>query len=266
MISENVNKAPEETSTEPTIYQTRSGNYIVDDEGSGYILHKNPLLDDSDGVAYEEGFGEDAPTAPSSDEGEGQGAEELDLTLLDGLEDVAQEPNPEEGSNEEEKQETPDFTKFKEDFKKHLGVELDEALGAVKELQTLRAELYIREQERNIQNSWGVDDSTFQSRMQEVRAYASNVAKTKPELFQKLDNPEGVKLIWAKLEQDKQRSKPQTKQVPGLQRNSQRVPEGAVPKYEFTYSAIQKMSREDYEKNAGRIANAFATGRVDMKR
>lgn len=263
-MNTNENPGQEQQSIEPTYYEGKNGNLIVDDEGSGYILHKNPLLDDSEGVAYEEGLGE----APEDAQAEAQlpdaeGAEELDLSLFDGLESSNEEKLEE---SEEQKQEAPEFTKFKEDFKKHLGVELDEALGAVKELQSLRAELYIKEQERSIQNSWGVDDSTFQSRMQEVRAYAANVAKTKPELFQKLDNPEGVKLIWAKLEQDKQRSKPQAKQVPGLQRNSQRVPEGAAPKYEFTYSAIQKMSREDYEKNAGRIANAFATGRVDMKR
>jgi hypothetical protein len=251
MTSEN------ERPQEAVYLETANGNFIVDDEGSGYILHKNALKDDN--LLFEE----DKASGEAEEEAQLPSAEEVDLSIFDDIETPEQEEKVEEEDNEPE---TLEFTKFKDDFKKHLGLDLEEALIAVQELQNLRAELYIKEQERDIQDSWGVDNDTFKKRMKDVRAYAFTLAETKPELFKKLDNVEGVKLIWSKLEQDRQRVSLQQKQVPGIQRNSQRTPEGTSKKYEYTYSQIQNMSRTDYEKSATRIAQAFASGRVDMKR
>ena len=100
--------------------------------------------------------------------------------------------------------------------------------------------------------------------MNEVREYAANIQKKNPEMFKKLDNVEGVKLIWAKIESEKQKGN--KAQVPSVQTSGNRTPATSKSAFDFTYSQLQKMSRDEYAKNAKRIERAFAQGRVDMKR
>lgn len=230
----------------------------IEDVG-GFII-KNAQQKLWDGVDEADG---QVDTEPSSEESSEPSLEtdEVDLSLFDEL-DKAEEPKADEEPAEE--QAPPGFEKFAEDFKKYLGFDVKEAMTMVQELQTLKQEIVVREQENNIKSSWGVDDATYQERMNEVRKYAANIQQKNPEMFKKLDNVEGVKLIWAKLEQEKRKGS--KAQVPSVQQSGNKTPATSKSAFDFTYSQLQKMSRDEYAKNANKIQRAFADGRVDMKR
>lgn len=229
-------------------------------EDVGGFIIKNANQHFWDGVDDDEQPTSDAdvtePSEPSST------TDEPDLSLFDDL-DKAQESEPEKPEDTEQP-ETVEFTKFSEDFKKHLGFDIKEAMTMVQELQTLRQEIVVREQETNIKSSWGVDDATYQERMNEVRTYAANIQQKNPEMFNKLDNVEGVKLIWAKIESEKRKGNKAT--VPSIQTSGNKTPATTKSAFDFTYSQLQKMSRDEYAKNANKIQRAFSNGRVDMKR
>lgn len=226
----------------------------LEDVGGFIMKNANERLD-----GYDESIGQEETTEETSEPSTND--DEVDLSLFDEL-DKTEEPKAEETSEEE--QTPPGFEKFSEDFKKYMGFDVKEAMTMVQELQNLRTELVVREQENSIKSSWGVDDATYQQRMKEVRDYATNIQKKNPEMFKKLDNVEGVKLIWAKLESEQRKAS--KAQVPSIQTSGNKTPAGSKSSFDFTYSQVQKMGREEYAKNAGRIQRAFAEGRVDMKR
>ncbi len=229
----------------------------LEDVGGFIVKNANQKLWDGEDVVDEAVELGAEPTEPSP-----SNEADVDLSLFDEL-DKAQEPEKTEESTDEE-QVPPGFEKFSEDFKKYLGFDVKEAMTMVQELQTLKQELVVREQENSIKSAWNVDNDTYQERMNEVRAYAANIQQKNPEMFKKLDNVEGVKLIWAKIASEKQKG---TKaQVPSIQQSGNKTPANAKSTFDFTYSQLQKMSRDEYAKNARRIESAFANGRVDMKR
>lgn len=188
-------------------------------------------------------------------------ADEPDLSIFDGIDSEA--PATEKPAADEDKT-PPGFEKFSQDFKEYLGFDIKDAMAAVQELQTLRNDIAIREQEASIKTSWAVDDTTYKARMNEVREYASAIQKKNPSMFEKLDNPEGVKLIWAKLESEKRKGN--KTQVPGIQTTGNKTPAGARSAFDFTASQLQKMSRDEYAKNARRIERAYVEGRVDLRK
>ncbi len=150
----------------------------------------------------------------------------------------------------------PDFARFNEDFKKYAGVDFKEAMESFKFVQQKYHEQAVNEQKRQLATEWGVEGDEFESRLTQVR---DRWSRLKPELQKQYDTNEGIKLIWTHIENEQAKNQ---KQVPGLQRSSTKIPAGMQAKYDFTQRQIDKMSNEEYAKNAGRIMTAYANGRV----
>lgn len=149
-----------------------------------------------------------------------------------------------------------DFAKFNEDFKKYAGVDFKEAMESFQFVRQQVHQQQVNEQKQALANEWGVDATELDSRLTQVRERWQNL---KPELQKQYDTNDGIKLIWTYIEKEQAKTQ---KVVPGLQRSSTKLPAGSQAKYDFSQRQIDKMSNEEYAKNANRIMNAYANGRV----
>ncbi|MBD2200155.1 MULTISPECIES: hypothetical protein [Calothrix] len=169
-----------------------------------------------------------------------------DLSYLD----LPQEIN---NVNEPPQYSTPEFKQFNEQFKQYAGVDFKEAVNMVQELQAFKQQQTVNSQLNTLKQEWGVDDKEVTQRLELIR---ERFVKYPPQLQAQLDNPEGAKLIWAKLEQERQVSS-----VPQLDRGRRTTP-GSNTKYLFSKSQIDKMSDSEYRQNANKIMYAYANGLV----
>lgn len=184
------------------------------------------------------------------------------MPSLDELDLPTQQPQATPTQEQQVKPELPDTEearKFAKDFKEYLGFDITELRTGMEELNQLRQS--IREQEvakvhqtemQTLQKEWGVDESEFDGRMNRI---LERFQKYSPDMQKRLDNLEGAKLIWAKLQQEDM-----TNNVPQFQSSSAKTNGGKKPM--FTKAEIKGMSREEYERNADAILKAYKLGLV----
>jgi len=162
------------------------------------------------------------------------------------------EPEEEEKPKEETEKKPPTSTEFDTQFEERFGVKPTDALYLVNELLQFKqivdqiggmetlVEFRIRQQENELQQSWGVDEAEFASRMKMVRDYFKELSPAKQAA---LDNPDGARLIWAYLE----RSLPGG---PSKNPVSSRRPAAKTTvrgKKRIKLSDLENMSDEEYE-------------------
>ena len=175
------------------------------------------------------------------------GVSDVDLSFLD-LPSEA----PKETQQAQADQNTPEFKAFAEQFKQFSGVEFQEAINTLNDLRGYRQAQIIAEQKRNLQQAWGVDEQVLNQRLQLVQERFNKYPKA---MQAQLDNEEGARLIWAKLQLEQQDNTP-----PKMDRAKATVP--ASGKYMFSESQIQKMSDTEYKQNVDRITYAYKNGLV----
>jgi len=141
-----------------------------------------------------------------------------------------------------------------------FGVSPDEFNQRFSELQQFRQQQLIQQQQNELQKEWG---NQFDERLNLVKEYFNN--NLTPEQQSALDNADGAKLIWAKIQQEQSANQPN---VPNYQQQAsnqtpmQRVNNAATPNYMFTRSQIDSMSTQEYQKNIKDIEYAFVNGLV----
>lgn len=169
---------------------------------------------------------------------------EEDLSFLDApkVEPTQNDPTTDEG-----------FTAFGEQFKKYTGVDFKQAVDMLSELQQTKQQQVVQQQVTNLQNTWGVDSAETDRRLALIR---QRFQKYPPQLQAQLDNEEGARLIWAKLQMESQT------QVPQLDRASNRTAT-ASSKWMYTQSQITGMDNDTYRKEADRISYAYQNGLVN---
>lgn len=203
-------------------------------------------------------------SSAQSEEVQTQVKEQSGLPSLEELElPETSEVKPSEKATDEKLDipDTPEAKKFAEDFKQYLGFDIEELRGGMKELQQLRQEAIqiqqkaAQEREMNtLREEWGIDQGNFDERMKMI---VQRFSAYPPEMQKRLDNIEGAKLIWAKLEQE------QAKQpVPKFQKSTGKTSLGKQPM--FTKSEIDSMSSSEYAKNADKILKAYRLGLVNL--
>jgi hypothetical protein len=184
--------------------------------------------------------------------------EELDLPEDLGVDTSEKEDVPELPDTEEAKQ-------FAKQFQEYLGISVEEFRNAAQDYKkTIEYVNQVRaEQERNkamaeLSQEWGVDSNEVQSRLEKVQ---ERFNKYPEEMQNRLDNLEGAKLIWAKIQAEQQAK--EQKQVPEFQRSKTA---GQAPKagqqIKFTKEQIAKMTPEEYEANNEEIIEAYRLGLV----
>lgn len=156
-----------------------------------------------------------------------------------------------------------EYEKFAKDFREYLGFDIDELKAGMQELQQLReyetqrvAQQQQQQELESLRTEWGVDQSELDNRMNMI---LERFAKYPPEMQQRLDNLEGAKLIWAKLQQESEMSQ---QQVPAFQKSSGKTASGQQAM--FTKSEIQSMSSSEYAKHADKILKAYQLGLVNL--
>lgn len=120
---------------------------------------------------------------------------------------------------------------------------------------------YIQEQEVNrqlgqLQKEWSVDENELDSRLELVRERFSQLS---PQEQQALDSVRGIKLLWAEIEQEQARQRPQT-QAPRFDRSRGRTATGSKPL--FSKSQLDQMSQADRSKYYDQIVYAYQNGLV----
>lgn len=169
----------------------------------------------------------------------------IDLSMLE-----VPAPQPEQDVSQ-----LPGYEQFSNDFRKFTGIDLQNAVQLVGQLQAWQVQQQVKQQESELQQSWGVQGDEFKQRLEAVRTRFKSLPK---DLQYRLDNPMGAQLIWAKLQQEEQAKQ---KQVPRFDRTGVQGSVG-TPKHMYTQQQILNMSNDDYEKQASRIAYAYKNGLV----
>lgn len=202
-----------------------------------------------------------AENAPLKDER----TQDLERRLGYSLEDLGAQPQQDEQQGQEapEGQQQTEDDWFRQRFQEYFGVDPQEAAQRFQELQQFRQQQLIQQQQAELQREWG---DAYQERLEAVKEYFNN--RLTPEQQQALDNADGARLIWARIQQEQMANQPQ---VPNYQQTTgqppqQRVQQAATPQYKFTKSQIDKMSRAEYENNIKEIEDAIMNGLVNFNK
>jgi hypothetical protein len=204
------------------------------------------------------------PEAPSKDEQ----TQSLEQRLGYTTEQLGQQPQPQEPQQQQTQQEQQQYqyldsqmeNALNEYMQSKFGVSPDEFNQRFSELQQFRQQQLIQQQQGELQKEWG---NQFDERLNLVKEYFNN--NLTPEQQSALDNADGAKLIWARIQQEQSSNQPN---VPNYQQQSshqtpmQRVNNASTPNYMFTRNQIDNMSTQEYQKNIKDIEYAFVNGLV----
>lgn len=172
------------------------------------------------------------------------------LKLLDEAEapeaEDSEEPETEEDKDDE------DFTaKFEQHFEKTFGMKPDEAVSLVQELVQERLDREVRGQLAELQQAWGTDESETQQRLEAIREVYNTLSPDKQARF---NNVKGAQAIWNRMVS--------TGKAPKVLRGKTATPTKSKTQPMYTQKQIDDMPLKEYEKQAQRIAYAYANGLV----
>ena len=225
-----------------------------------------PLVNQQPEAPVDEQAQETQHEAPTKDEQ----IQNLEQRLGYTTEQLGQQPQPQEPqqSQQQPQQEQQQYqyldaqmeNALNEYMQTKFGVSPDEFNQRFSELQQFRQQQLIQQQQSELQKEWG---NQFDERLNLVKEYFNN--NLTPEQQSALDNADGAKLIWARIQQEQSANQPN---VPNYQQQSsnqtpmQRVNNASTPNYMFTRSQIDSMSTQEYQKNIKDIEYAFVNGLV----
>ena len=188
--------------------------------------------------------------------------DELDLNQQSSLPNDPQTPKQSETPITFELPDDDSAKAFKAAFEKYLGFPLEDLKTYSQQYQQsqeaiaqLQAQNYERNSVQSLAQEWGVDYTTAQSRLNSVKERFNQYDQN---MQARLDNLEGAKLIWSRLELERN----QKSQIPQFQRSSSMSNIGTANDYMFTEKQLDSMSPDEYAQNADRIYQAYAMGLV----
>ena len=208
-------------------------------------------------------------TQPQEDPTKDEQTQSLEQRLGYTTEQLGQQPQPQEpqqGQQQPQQEQQYQYldaqmeNALNEYMQTKFGVSPDEFNQRFSELQQFRQQQLIQQQQNDLQKEWG---NQFDERLNLVKEYFNN--NLTPEQQSALDNADGAKLIWAKIQQEQSANQPN---VPNYQQQAsnqtpmQRVNNASTPNYMFTRSQIDSMSTQEYQKNIKDIEYAFVNGLV----
>lgn len=211
-----------------------------------------------------------SPTEEQSPETESKEQKPEEKEQKDGLPGLDELDLPEDlgiqGEEGEEVPELPDTEEakaFAEQFQKYLGISVEEFRTAAQDykktieyVNQARQEQYYNKAVNSLSQEWGVDQNEVETRLEKVR---ERFNKYPEDMRNRLDSPEGAKLIWAKIEQEQQRQQPE---VPTFQKSSSAGTQGQQRKPRFTREQLAQMTPEEYSRNNEEIIEAYKLGLV----
>ena len=186
--------------------------------------------------------------------------DELDLAAQPAPQQAPQQPTP--APTTFELPDDDNAKAFKSAFEKYLGFPLEDLKTYAQQYQQsqeaikqLQAQNYERNSVQALAQEWGVDYTTAQSRLNSVKERFNQYDQN---MQARLDNLEGAKLIWSRLELERN----QKSQIPQFQRSSSMSNIGTANEFMFTEKQLDSMSPDEYAQNADRIYQAYAMGLV----
>lgn len=195
--------------------------------------------------------------APAVEE---SGSDDLDLEAeLDKLEGVEATDEAEPFSYESEQ-----FKQLEKFVAEQLGIpSLKEAVESIKALQEQVASFEQARQAQTVETTanqlkaeWGVNEAEYARRVTAISDYHKGLLKSNPELARKLDNVEGMQLMWNRIS---------SKKAPGISSSSTGKSSSSRSGPTFKKSDINNWMLNDpqtYQANAAAIAEARKAGRI----
>lgn len=155
---------------------------------------------------------------------------------------------------------TPEAKKLDEDLRKVLGYGLEDIAQGAKALkqvqehfQKIQAQQAVTETKQVLTQVWNVSGSELDARIDQV---IDRFEKYPKEMQARLDNLEGIKLIWAKIEQENAAKRAKT---PTFLSSKGQQASGA--KKQLTRQEIAKMSQAEYESRQDEIMQFYLSDR-----
>lgn len=149
-------------------------------------------------------------------------------------------------------------SKFKQAFETYLGFPLEDLKtysqqyqSAITELRQIRQDQYYNSAVNQLASAWGIDTATAEGRIDQIQQRFSQYSD---EMRSRLDNVEGAKLIWARLESEAQQRQ---NAVPQFQRSRGGTPLPNDNNWMFSEKQLDAMSPEEYERNSDKIYQAY---------
>jgi hypothetical protein len=137
---------------------------------------------------------------------------------------------------------------FAAEFKNAFGIEPSEAIETFNQLTAFRDEV-------RLMGEWNVTPSEYQSRMSQVKEFYSTLPEEGKAQF---NTVEGAVSIWNYLQQNPGAAPKANKASVKPAGKTKKAPKAEI----INKSSILRMNEQEYRANAGRIAKAFAEGRV----
>ena len=257
-----VAEAQSEQPTQPTVLQSSTGQIVNSppptaptSEGVNDVERKLQQLAESQPSQVEPAQTEAPASQQPSTTQQPSISEEQDLSWLSA-------PTSEPSTAPAALPDTPEAKKFATDFQQYLGFSVDELRAGIQEMQQMRThfaqvqtQAAIQRQEKELSEAWGISGDALNDRLSIVR---ERFSKLPPEMQSRLDNPEGAKMIWARLQQEEQQSG-----IPVFQRSTGLgMSNAGQKKPQFTRSQIQSLTAQQYERYAPQILQAYQQGLV----
>jgi hypothetical protein len=197
------------------------------------------------------------PANNNTGEAKSEDVQELENKLgvsTDQLGQPQPEQQPEQDQQQSQEELDPQTEKAIERYLQNkFGLPPDQIKQQFEEMQQFKAQQQVEQQKQALQQEWG---DNFNERIDQVKQYFNN--RLTSEQQQALDNADGARLIWAKIQQEQQANQPQP---PNFQPQQGQSPEQAVAQpstsYMYTKSQLKKMSLKEYQDNIKDIEYAF---------
>jgi len=187
--------------------------------------------------------------------------QQLEQRLGYSTEQLGQEQQPEKQPQQDSGLDPKMEQALEQYFEHKFGVPPDQIQQQFQELQQFKQEQLVKQQEQALRQEWG---DAYDERIQQVKEYFQN--RLSKEQQKSLDNADGARLIWAKIQQEQAQNQPQP---PNFQPQQGKSPEQLVTQpsssYMFTKSQLDKMSLKEYNDNIKNIEYAMSNGLVNYQ-
>jgi len=160
----------------------------------------------------------------------------------------------------------PEASKFVEDFKKYVGLDIKEVYGLIKETAEVtkgvdqwRQEAVAQQQLNTLKQEFG---NEFDSLMPQILERFDQIRKVNPQQAQALDNPDGARLLAAKIKQEQSQGTytQQRDDVPTYLPNRRQVSYRQSDSPVIKMSEFRSWSGEEMDRRYGDILRAKQNG------
>lgn len=250
------------------VYTSGEGQVIGAQQEQGNAQEEQKPLVQDEQQQSQQSPDENAQQAQPGEQQKSEEIQALEQRLGYTTDDLGQQPQPQQEQPEQQQQQQQDSgldegmeKAIEQYFKQKFGLPPDQIQQQFQDLQQFKQQQLIKQQENALRTEWG---DAFDDRIGEVKRYFNE--RLTDEQKQALDNADGARLIWAKIQQEQGQNQPNPPQYQSQQGQSpERRVQQPSTSYMYKKSQLDQMSLKEYNENIKNIEYAMLNGLVDYK-